>query len=99
MVPIANARVAHREIRHAALCMIGFGAFEDISDTSQCLDQRFTSDRIDLAAQTVNMDIDHVRVRLNPHSPNFLQKHGAGYNSACVPTEVLKKHELLRAQI
>jgi hypothetical protein len=99
MVPIANASVAQSEMRHAALRMIGLRAFEDISDTSQCLDQRLTADRVDFASQSVNVNIDHVRVWLNPHAPDLLQKHGTSYNSTGVPTEVLKKHELLRTQV
>jgi hypothetical protein len=34
MVPMANANVAHKEIRHAALCITGLAVFEDITDTS-----------------------------------------------------------------
>ena len=69
MVPMANARLAQSEMRQAALRMIGLAAFEDISDPSQCLDQRLAPFGVDLAAETVNVNIDHIRVGLNPHPP------------------------------
>jgi hypothetical protein len=70
---MANAKLAQSEIRQAALRMIGLAAFENISDTSQCLDQRFASFGVNLAAETINMNIDHIRVGLNPHPPNLGQ--------------------------
>jgi hypothetical protein len=86
-------------MRHAALCMTGLGTFEDISYTSQRLDQRLASFCIYLAAQAVDVNVDDVRVRLDPHAPHFRQQHGPGYDSACMTAEIFEKHELLRAQV
>jgi hypothetical protein len=77
-------------MRHAALRMIGLAAFEDISDTSQCLDQRLAPFGINLAAETINVNIDYICVGLNPHPPNLGQQHGTGNNSASMAAEVLQ---------
>jgi hypothetical protein len=69
MVPMANAKVAQSEMRHAALRMIGLAVFEDISDTSQCLDQWLAPFGVNLAAETVDVNVDHICVGLNSHSP------------------------------
>jgi hypothetical protein len=87
---MANAKLAQSEIRHAALRMIGLAALEDISDTSQCLNERLTSFGVDLAAQTINVNIDHVCVGLKPHPPNFGHKHGTGHDSTSIAAEVLQ---------
>jgi hypothetical protein len=87
---MANATLAQSEIRHAALRMIGLTAFEDISDTSQRLDKRLAPLGVNLAAETINVNINHIRVGLNPHSPNLGQQHGTGYNSASMAAEVLQ---------
>jgi hypothetical protein len=87
---MANARLAHSEMRHAALRMIGLAAFENISDTSQCLNQRLAPFGVNLAAETINVNINHIRVGLNPHPPNLGQKHGTGYNSASMAAEVFQ---------
>jgi hypothetical protein len=68
---MANAKVAQSEMRHAALRMIGLAAFDDISDTSQCFDQRFAPFGVNLAAETVDVNIDHIRIGLNTHSPHL----------------------------
>src|SRR5580658_4867974 len=96
-VPMANASVAQREIRHAALCMTALAVFEDIANTSQGLDQRITTFCIHLAAQTVNMDINNIRVRLKSHSPHLREKHRSSNNTPSVPAEIREKHEFLRA--
>jgi hypothetical protein len=87
---MANAKLAQREIRHAALRMIGLAAFEDISDTSQSLDQWLTPFGVNFAAKTINVNINHIRIGLNPHSPNLGQQHGTGYNSTGMTAEVLQ---------
>jgi hypothetical protein len=84
MVPMAKARVAHSEIRHAALRKIGLAGFENISDTSQCLNEWLTPLRVDLAAETVDMNIDYVRIGLDANAPDLSQQHRPRHDSTCV---------------
>src|SRR5271154_1049710 len=99
MVPQANARVAHKEICHAALRIFGSAIFEDISDTSQCSYQGLAPLSIYLPAQTVDVNIDNVRIRLNAHPPNLIEDHGPCNNPARVSAQIRQKSELLRSQI
>ena len=96
---MANAKLAQSEMRHAALRMIELASFEDISDTSQRLDQRLAPLGVNLAAETINVNIDHIRVGLNPHPPNLGQEHRASHNSASVAAKVLQQDELLGAKV
>src|ERR1700722_18392624 len=86
IVPIANASVAQREIRHAALRMTGLAVFEDIANTSQSPNQRLTAFCVHLAAQAVDMHINNIGVRLNSHPPYFGEKHRSSNNSSSVST-------------
>src|SRR5271156_7004085 len=99
MVPQANARVAHREIRHAALRMIGLAVFENIAYTSQRSNEGPTPVRVYLPAKTVDVYIDDVGVRLYPHTPDGVQDHGPCDNAACIPTQIFQQNEFLRRQI
>ena len=82
IVPMANPRLAQSEIRQAALLNFVLGAFEDIADTSQGLDQWLAALSVNLAAKTVDVNIDYICVGLDPHSPHLGQQHGTGNDSA-----------------
>jgi hypothetical protein len=98
-VPQANAKLAHREIRQAALRMIGLAVPENISHTSQGSNQRLLSFGVHLAAQAVDVDIDDVCIRLDSHSPNFIENHGSCDDAAGISAQVFQQNELLRRQV
>src|SRR5665213_3955407 len=99
MVPQANASVAHKEIRHAALRMIGLAVFENIAHTAQRSNQGLTPSRVDLPAKTVDMYVHDVSVRLDSHTPDFVEDHGPRDNAACISTQIFQKYKFLRRQI
>src|ERR1700722_14018521 len=99
MVPQANASVAHREIRHAALRMIGLAVPENIAHTSQRSNEGSTPIGVYLPAKTVDVYIDDVGIGLDSHTPDFVEDHGACDNAARIPAQILKKDEFLWCQI
>ena len=99
MVPQANASVAHREIRHAALRMIGLAVFENIAHTSQRSNEGSTPIRVYLPAKTVDVNIDDIGIRLYPHTPDFIENHGPCDNAARISAQIFQKYEFLRRQI
>src|ERR1700678_3131248 len=99
MVPQANASAAHREIRHAALRMIGLAVFENIAHTAQRSNEGSTPIRVYLPAKTVDVYIDDVGIRLYPHTPDFVEDHGPCDNAARIPAQIFQQNEFLRCQI
>src|SRR5579863_6754037 len=99
MVPQANARVAHREIRHAALRMIGLAVLKNIAHTSQRSNEGSTPIRVYLPAKTVDVYVHDIGVGLDSHAPNFVEDHGPRDNAARISTQILEKNEFLRRQV
>ena len=99
MVPQANAKVARREMRQAALCKIGLTVFEDIAHTPQRANQRLLPLAIDLAAQSIDVNIHNVRVWLDAHAPDLIENHGTSDNSARVAAEILQQNKFLRREL
>src|ERR1700722_13315465 len=99
MVPQANASVAQREIRQAALRMIGLAVFENIAHSSQRSNEGSTPFRVYLPAKTVDVYIHNVGIRLDSHTPDFIEDHGACDNAARIPAQIFQKNEFLRRQI
>jgi hypothetical protein len=96
MVPQAKASVAHREIRHAALRIIGLAVFENIAHTSQRSNEGSTPIRVYLPAKAVDVYIDDVGIRLYPHTPDFVQNHGSCDNAPRVAAQIFQKNKFLR---
>src|SRR5580693_2712423 len=99
MVPQANASVAHREIRHAALLIIGLAVFENIAHTSQRSNEGSTPIPVYLPAKTVDVYIDDVSIRLYPHAPDCVENHGSCDHAARIPAQIFQQNEFLRCQI
>src|ERR1700690_1533157 len=98
-VPSANARVVQIEIRQAAVARKFLGSFENISNTTNCVNQRSRGVMIHLAAQTINVNIDNVGCGVNPHLPDMVENHGPGDNSTFVPAKIFQQRKLLRSQL
>jgi hypothetical protein len=79
--------------------MIGLAVFENIAHTSQRPNEGSTPIRVYLPAKTVDVYLDDVGIRLYPHTPDFIEDHGAGDNAAGVSAQILQKNEFPRRQI
>src|SRR5665213_774292 len=99
MVPQAKASVAHIEIRQAALRMIGLAVFENIAHSSQRSNEGSTPIRVYLSAKAVDVYIDDVGIRLDSHTPDFIENHGPGDNAARISAQIFQKNEFLWRQI
>jgi hypothetical protein len=99
MVPQAKASVAQSEMRHAALRMGGLPVVEDIAHSAHGSNQRLLTRCVNLAAQPVYMDVNHIGVRLNAHSPDFIEDHGTGNNPAGISAQILEEHEFLLGKL
>ena len=99
MVPHANASVAHMEIRQAALRMIGLAVVENITHSSQRSNQGSTPIRVYLPAKTVDVYVHDVGVRLDSHTPDFVEDHGPRDDPARISTQIFQQNEFLRRQI
>src|SRR5208337_2976752 len=91
MVPHAKASVAQSEMRQAALRIAGLPVFEDIAHTSHGPNQRLLPRAVNLAAQPVNMHVNHVGVRLNAHPPHLVQNHRSRDHASRIPAQILQK--------
>src|ERR1035438_2096754 len=99
MVPHANAKVAHSEMRQAALCRMGLAVFEDIANTPKRSNQRLLPLAIHLPPQPIDMHVHNIGVRLDAHSPDLIENHGTRNHAACVPAKILQQYELLRCKL
>src|ERR1039457_4282666 len=92
-VPSANARVVQIEIRQAAVARKFLGMFENVANATNGMNQRSWGVMIHFAAQTINMDIDHVGCGINPHFPDMVQNHGARYHTPLIAAKILQSEE------
>src|ERR1017187_10787100 len=69
-------------MRQGALCIRGLPVFEDIAHSTHGPNQRLLSRTVNLAAQPVDMDIDHIRVWLNAHAPDLVDRKSTRLNSS-----------------
>src|ERR1017187_9325754 len=72
-VPSANARVVQIEIRQAAVERKFLGMFENVANTTNCVNQWSRGVMIHFAAQTVNVNIDDIGCGVNPHLPDMVR--------------------------
>src|ERR1035438_8579346 len=98
-VPSANASVVQIEIRQAAVARKFLGMFENVANTTNCVNQRSRGVMIHFAAQTINMNIDDIGCGVNPHLPHMVQNHGPGHDSTFVPAKILQQRKLLWSQL
>src|SRR5450631_3559730 len=99
MVPRANASVAHKEIRQAALRTFGLAIIEDIAHTSQRSNQRLEPFRINFSPQPINVYVHNIRIRYNSHAPNLIENHRTCDEAPSVPAKVFQQNELLRREV
>ena len=98
-VPSANARVAQIEIRQAAVVRKFLGMFENVANTANRMNQRSGRVVIYLAAETINVNVDHIGCGVNPHFPDMVQNHGSGHNPPFIAAKIFQQRKLLRGQL
>src|SRR5215469_13518481 len=75
MVPQVKASVAHRDMRQAALRTTGLPVLKDIAHSPKRSNERREAAAVYLAAKPIDVNVDDVRVRLDAHSPYFIEDH------------------------
>src|ERR1700693_2266826 len=98
-VPRANARVVQIEMRQAAVVRKILGIVEHVSNAADGVNQRCAAIGVYFVAQTINVDIDHISCRIDPHTPDVIQDHGTSYNTSGIAAKVLQEQKLLRGQL
>jgi hypothetical protein len=61
---------------------------ENVSDAADCVDEWYGTIVIDLAAQAIDVDIDHVCCGINLHAPDVIQDHSASNYTPGIPTKI-----------
>src|SRR5579862_5289575 len=72
---------------------------EDVAYATDGVDERPCRILVHLAAQAIDMDIDHVGCGINPHAPNMIQDHCPSYDPAGVSAQIFEKRKFLRSQL
>ena len=54
---------------------------------------------VHLAAQAIDVDIDHVRCGIDPHAPDVIQNHGPSNYTPGIPAKIFQEGKLLRSQL
>jgi len=98
-VPSANASVVQIEIRQAAVVRKFLGMFENVTNATNCVNQRSLSVLIHFAAQTIDMNIHHVGCGVNPHFPDMVQNHGPGHHATFIAAKIFQERKLLWSQL
>src|SRR5271157_5130109 len=93
--PTAKATAGHAAIRHAAELRRALRFPENIADTSNGVDQRRFSVFIDLLAQAVDLDFNHIGGRIDMHVPHLVKDHSPRHHSSGIPDQVFEKREFL----
>src|SRR5271157_4332020 len=93
--PTANATAGHAAMRHAAELRRALRFPENITDASDGVDKRVFPVFINLLAQAVDLDFNHIGGRINVHMPHLVKDHGARHDAPLIPDQVFQKRELL----
>ncbi len=67
-------------------------------DSTDRVNQRTLGIMIDFVPQPVNVNIDDIRSRIDPHLPYVIQNHRSCYDPARVAAQILQQNEFLRRQ-
>jgi hypothetical protein len=79
--------------------MVGLAFAEDIANSTQGLDERIASGRIDLSAESVDVDIHDIGVGLDAHAPDLGEEHGPGDDPTSMSAKILQERKLLRTEV
>src|SRR5581483_3837702 len=98
-VPTAKARVAHSDMRQAAVWRRGLRIFENITDSTNGVDQGAHGIAIHLGTQAVDVNIHHVGSGINAHAPHVIENHGTGDHAADVAAQIFQEREFLWGEL
>src|SRR5581483_383797 len=96
-VPKAKASVVQIAMRQAAVQRSG--AFENIPDSTDGVNQRPNIGRIDLVPQPVNMHVDNISCGIDSHFPDMIEDHGASHDPPFIADKILQQGEFLRREL
>ena len=96
--PDREGECAPKEIRQAALHATRLDVSKDIAHASQGSNQRLSVLAIHLRTQATHVNIDHVRLWLDVHTPHPFENHGARDNPTGIATKKFKQRKFLRRQ-
>src|SRR3974390_2272926 len=82
--PTAKAAAGHAAMRPAPELRRAARLPENITDASDGVDQRVLPVLINLLAQTVDLDLNHIGGRINVHVPHFVKNHGSRHHASCI---------------
>src|SRR5271165_521134 len=97
--PTAKATAGHAAMRHAAELRRALRFPDNITDTSNGLDQRTFAVFINLLAQAVYLNFDHVGGRINVHVPHLIKDHSPRHHPSRIPDQVFEKGEFLGSEL
>jgi hypothetical protein len=72
---------------------------ENVSDAANCVDEWYGTIVIHFAAQTIDVDVNYVRCRINLHAPDVIQNHGTSYYTPGIPAKIFQEGKLLWGQL
>src|SRR6267154_6509814 len=72
---------------------------DHIARATNGMQKRSRKALVDLGAQTRDMDVDHVGLRVEMVFPDILQEHGAGDDLSGMAHQIFEKTELARLQL
>src|ERR1700688_2876243 len=98
-VPKANARVVQSENLQAAVVRRILGIFEHVSDAADGVNQRVAAIGVNFASQAIDVNIDHIRCRIDPHTPDVIQNHSTSYNASSIAAKVFQERKFLWGQL
>src|SRR5271157_357543 len=98
-VPRENASVVHNAMRHAAVLRKSLGLLQNVPNAANRVNQRPAIAAVNLAAQTIDMNIHNVGAGVETHAPNVVQDHRTSNNPACVAAKILQQRELLGGEL
>ena len=98
-VPTENASVVHKAMRQAAVVRELSGILQEVPHTSDCVNQGLATVAVNLAAQTVNVNVHHIGGRIKLHMPNMVEDHSSSDYTARVPAKVLQQRKLLGSKL
>ena len=89
--------MVHKAIRQAAVVRRFSGMLQYVAHTADGVNQGFAIVVVNLAAQTINVNVHDIGRRVKTHVPDMVEDHRPSYYSAHVSAKVLEAGRTLAA--
>src|SRR5271165_7177243 len=97
--PTAKATAGHAAMRQAAEFRRALRFPENITNASNGVDERALAVFINLLAQAIDLDINHIGGRINVHVPHLIKDHRASHDAPRISHQVFQKTEFLSRKL